>query len=51
MNLDLTGSIVLYENNPDVLLSAVNSFLETNLNVRLFNSFKTFFTSDNFIFV
>ena len=36
MNLDLTGSIVLYENNPDVLLSAVNSFLETNLNVRLF---------------
>jgi GT2 family glycosyltransferase len=36
MSLDLTGSIVLYNNNPDVLLSAVNSFLDTNLNVRLY---------------
>jgi GT2 family glycosyltransferase len=36
MNLHLTGSIVLYNNSPEILLNAVNSFLDTNLEVRLF---------------
>ena len=34
--IDLTGSIVLYKNDSKILLEAVNSFLNTNLNVRLF---------------
>jgi GT2 family glycosyltransferase len=35
MNFDITGSIVTYKNNPDILLKAVNSFLNTRLNVFL----------------
>jgi GT2 family glycosyltransferase len=36
MDLDLTGSIVLYHNNPTVLKEAIQSFLNTSLNVRLY---------------
>lgn len=36
MNLDLTGCIVLYKNDRKVLLAAINSVLETNLNLKLY---------------
>jgi len=36
MKLDLTGSIVLYNNDPEILLNAVNSFLDTTLKVKLY---------------
>jgi GT2 family glycosyltransferase len=36
MNIDVTGSIVTYKNNPVILLKAVNSFLNTSLSVFLF---------------
>lgn len=34
--LDITGSIVLYKNNTDLVKEAINSFLATGLNVQLY---------------
>jgi len=34
--LDISGSIVLYKNNPTILLQAIESFLNTDLNVKLY---------------
>lgn len=36
MTFDITGAIVLYKNNEKVLLDAIQSFLNTSLNVRLY---------------
>lgn len=36
MKLDLTGSIVLFNNDPKILMIAVNSFLDTTLKVKLY---------------
>ncbi|TBO43311.1 glycosyltransferase [Pedobacter kyonggii] len=36
MKLDLTGCIVLYQNDREVLLMAINSFLGTDLNLKLY---------------
>jgi len=34
--IDITGCIVLYNNDKEILLKAINSFLNTSLNVKLF---------------
>lgn len=56
--VDLTGSIVLYKNDSKVLLEAVNSFLNTKLNVRLFlidnspsSNLKCHFNDDRIIYL
>lgn len=36
MTFDLTGTIVLYKNDEKILLNAINSFLNTSLDVRLY---------------
>ena len=33
---DITGCIVTYKNNPVILSRAINSFLDTSLNVKLY---------------